>query len=77
MERLNLDLLGVANDVVIAHGRDLLACELRIIHQQNPPLKSASILSDSSHSNWIHFAGQGQRLQQQQDDQNFFTPMTS
>ncbi|WP_303795173.1 hypothetical protein, partial [Sandarakinorhabdus limnophila] len=51
--------------------RDLLACELRLLHQQNPPLKAASILPDSSHSNRIHFAGQGQSGKVLQSEQGF------
>lgn len=39
--------------------RDLLACELRLLHLQSPPLKPAPILPESSPSNRMHSARQG------------------
>jgi hypothetical protein len=51
---------GRANLGLTQRKRDPLTRELRLLHQQNPPPKSASVLPDISHSQWIHLPGQGQ-----------------
>jgi hypothetical protein len=44
---------------------DLLARKLRLLHRQNPPLQSASVLPEISYYEWTHFPGQGQAFQVQ------------